>query len=361
MPFEAIVDEAQLYGAADATVPPPEELPVNDSIKGLDEWTVKIMIDPGHFSNYNQSPVYSPYWESIMTWKLSNYLQKELQALGAHADLTKQSLDEDPELNDRGFCSKGYDFFISIHSNAASYSYIDSPLALVHQDLPWTDIDDISRDMGTILGNKVAEVMQTNQKAEIWARKGTDDHDRNGVMDDEWYSVLFGSRYVGTPGILLEHSYHTNYRATIWLYNDNNLKKLAKEEAALIFKYFTEKKEHEFSMTTAVVSSVNTETSSTVVTTTTDSSQSSVKPALGDVNGDGVIDSSDASCVLEEYALISTGSQGAFGGVKMAAADINADGAVDSSDASLILEFYAFLSVGGEKADMSSWLKEKDF
>ncbi|MDE5570120.1 MAG: N-acetylmuramoyl-L-alanine amidase, partial [Ruminococcus sp.] len=211
---DVVFDDVQQYQAGNEVIPPPEELPVNDSIKDLDKRIIKIMIDPGHYSYYNQSPVYAPYWESVMTWKLSNYLQEELQAVGIHADLTKDSLDEDPSLNDRGFSSKGYDFFISIHSNAGAASYVDQPLAIIYQDLPWTTIDDTSREMGELLAVTVSDVIETNQKGITYQRKGTEDWDRNGIMDDEWYSVLFGSRYVGTPGILLEHSFHTNYRAT---------------------------------------------------------------------------------------------------------------------------------------------------
>lgn len=324
---DIIFDDVQQYQAGNEVISPSEELPVNDSIKDLDKRVIKVMIDPGHYSYYNQSPVYSPYWESVMTWKLSNYLQEELQAFGVHADLTKDSLDEDPSLNDRGFSSKGYDFFISMHSNAGAASYVDQPLAIIYQDLPWTTIDDTSREIGELLAVTVSDVMETNQKGITYQRKGTGDWDRNGIMDDEWYSVLFGSRYVGTPGILLEHSFHTNYRATLWLYDDDNLKKLAKEEATVIFKYFSEKKANEY-------------TSSVF---------------LGDVNNDSIIDASDASLVLKEYSVASTGEKSVLSDELKKAADVNSDGIIDSSDASEILGFYSFVSTGGMETDISQW------
>lgn len=351
------IEDDQMYQGK--KLPSPDKMPVNDCIKDLDPSVVKIMIDPGHFSYYNRSPVYSPYWESVMTWKLSNYLQKELTALGAHADLTKSSLDEDPTLNDRGFLSKGYDFFISVHSNAGAASYVDAPLALVYQDLPWTDIDDISKDMGKLLTAKVAEVMNTNQKGTIAQRKGTDDHDNNGVMDDEWYSVLFGSRYVGTPGILMEHSYHTNYRSTLWLYNDDNLKKLAKEEAAVIYKYFKEKKDREIPKTT-------TKKTTTTTTTTTKRTTTTLPPVVkleipekmsfGDINGDEMVDASDASLILMEYAYQSTGRGTSFYEEMKKAADVNRDRVIDSTDASKILAFFAYISTGGTESDFSKWV-----
>ena len=69
---------------------------------------------------------------------------------------------------------------------------------------------------------------------------------------------------------------------------------------------------------------------------------------LGDVNEDGKVDSSDASLVLEEYAVIQTGGAGAFTENQKKAADVNNDSKTDSSDASKILEYYAMISTGKE-------------
>ncbi len=68
---------------------------------------------------------------------------------------------------------------------------------------------------------------------------------------------------------------------------------------------------------------------------------------LGDVNGDGMVDSSDASLVLTEYSLLSTGKNGNFSESVKKLADLNKDEITDSSDASLILAYYAHVSTGG--------------
>lgn len=329
---DVTAEEYQPHQAGNEKIPKPEEIPVNESIENLSGRIIKVMIDPGHYSYYNQSPVYAPYWESVMTWKLSNYLQEELQALGVHADLTKNSLDEDPSLNDRGFSSKGYDFFISMHSNAGGSASYDHPLAIIYQDLPWTTIDDTSKEMGEILAATVTDVMETNQKGITYQRKGTGDWDRNGIADDEWYSVLFGSRYVGTPGILLEHSFHTNYRAALWLYNDDNLKRMAKEEAVAIYDYFKEKKALEYPE----------------------------PQSFGDINDDGIIDSSDASLILSEYSVLSTGEESLLSNEFKSIADINGDGVIDASDASVILEYYSYVLTGGEEKNISQWIKNTE-
>ncbi len=70
--------------------------------------------------------------------------------------------------------------------------------------------------------------------------------------------------------------------------------------------------------------------------------------ALGDVNGDKKIDSTDASMVLAEYALISTGGKPSFTASQKKSADVNRSGNIDSSDASRILAYYAELATGGK-------------
>ena len=67
---------------------------------------------------------------------------------------------------------------------------------------------------------------------------------------------------------------------------------------------------------------------------------------LGDVNVDGMVDSSDASMALAEYALIQTGGEPTFTEIQKISADVNKDYSVDSSDASLILAYYADASTG---------------
>lgn len=71
-----------------------------------------------------------------------------------------------------------------------------------------------------------------------------------------------------------------------------------------------------------------------------------VDAMLGDVNEDGMVDSSDASLVLAEYAKIQTGGAGEFTNIQYKAADVNNDNVVDSSDASKILSYYAMVSTG---------------
>jgi len=69
----------------------------------------------------------------------------------------------------------------------------------------------------------------------------------------------------------------------------------------------------------------------------------------GDVTGDGLVDSADASMILDDYAKASTSGQHLLSADKLKLSDVNGDGLTDSSDASAILDYYSYISTGGNK------------
>lgn len=64
----------------------------------------------------------------------------------------------------------------------------------------------------------------------------------------------------------------------------------------------------------------------------------------GDLNGDGMVDASDASVALSVYALLSTGGSMDISDEQFNIADVNNDGFIDSSDASAIISYYSYLA-----------------
>ncbi len=64
----------------------------------------------------------------------------------------------------------------------------------------------------------------------------------------------------------------------------------------------------------------------------------------GDVNNDSIVDSVDASLILAEYALTSTGKTGSFNASQSKCADVDRSGTVDSVDASKVLAYYSYTS-----------------
>lgn len=196
----------------------------------------KVCLDAGHYGKYNQSPVFSSYYESDMTWKLHNYLAEELKSWGIEVIKTRTSQAKDLALVSRGYKAKGCDLFISIHSNAASNSTAKYVAVINMRSNARETYDNKSQAFAKVIGPAVANVMGTTYTTYSKAYSG--DRDGNGLEDDEWYGVLQGAKLAKVPGVILEHGFHTNLAQAKWLYNEANLKKLAVAEAKAIASYF---------------------------------------------------------------------------------------------------------------------------
>lgn len=72
---------------------------------------------------------------------------------------------------------------------------------------------------------------------------------------------------------------------------------------------------------------------------------------IGDVDHSGKVDASDASFVLVEYSLLSTGGVSSWTEKEKLCGDVNGDSKIDSTDASAILVYYSINSTGGN----ASW------
>ena len=69
--------------------------------------------------------------------------------------------------------------------------------------------------------------------------------------------------------------------------------------------------------------------------------------SLGDIDGDGFIDSVDSTAILVEYAELSTTGNSTLTDEQKKVADINGDGLIDAVDATNIMQYYAYLSTNG--------------
>lgn len=187
----------------------------------------KICLDAGHVgSKYNQSPVVKTYYESAMVWSLHLKLKTQLEARGFQVVTTRANIDTDLGVYERGTASKGCDVFISLHSNACSTESVDYPVVYRAYD-NMNDVDTLALK----LAKKVGELMGTAQAGRTATRKNS--------SGGEYYGVLRGARAVGTPYyMLIEHSFHTNTKATKWLSEDANLDKLAVAEADILAEFF---------------------------------------------------------------------------------------------------------------------------
>jgi hypothetical protein len=63
--------------------------------------------------------------------------------------------------------------------------------------------------------------------------------EENPFIDgEEYFGLIRGAVEAGTVGMIIEHSFHTQTEAASWLLCDENLRTLAKAEAAVIAEYF---------------------------------------------------------------------------------------------------------------------------
>lgn len=190
---------------------------------------IKICLDAGHYGKYNRSPVVPEYYESDMNWKLHLLLKAELEKYGMEVITTRANKGKDLGLESRGKASAGCDLFLSLHSNAADNESVDYPVVYVMLD-----------GKGDVLGKSLASVIEglmgTRQAGMINTRKGN---------RGEYYGVLRGAASVGTMGMIIEHSFHTNTKSANWLMDDENLRKLATAEAQAIAYWFGAEKQDE--------------------------------------------------------------------------------------------------------------------
>ena len=196
--------------------------------------SVKICLDAGHHGKYNQSPVIPEYYESEAMWKLHLLLKHELETYGIEVVTTRSDINKDLNIVTRGEVSKGCDMFISLHSNAAGAN-ADHVELYYQVDDNCGKMDEQSAAFAKLIGDAVATTMGLELK--LYSKKSDQDRDKNGYKDD-YYGVLRGAHNVHTPGVLIEHGFHTNLQNTKWLMQESNLIKLAKAEADAIANYF---------------------------------------------------------------------------------------------------------------------------
>ena len=201
------------------------------------EEKLSIMLDAGHYGNYNRG-ANSRYWESKAVWDITEYMAEELETYeGVRIGKTRSDQTKDLAIYSRGKKAKGYDLFVSNHTNSSSSGKTDYPLVIVPYEHKFYDDNPKVKGIAKSLGNNMESIMNTNQDHRIWKKT----YEENGRTYN-WYGVIRGASAVGTPGIIIEHSFHSNLRICNWLLEQENLKEIAKEDAGIIARTYGAKK-----------------------------------------------------------------------------------------------------------------------
>lgn len=184
----------------------------------------KLLFDAGHYKDYNPSKAYPKYREGNKMWDLHLFVKSYLEkTYDVKIDTTRSSVKNDLSLYNRGYMSKGYDGFYSFHSNAVDDSTVDR--VVIIPGFNSKGIDSYSKELGNAIKNVIGI-------------KGTTQVFRKEYMNQDYYGVLRASAQAGVNNrFIIEHGFHTNYNVAKWLYNDENLKKLAQVEGDVIAKF----------------------------------------------------------------------------------------------------------------------------
>lgn len=200
---------------------------------------MKICLDAGHYGRYNQSSLNKEYFESVQMLKLTKYQKQYLEEYKDVEVIMTRTDEKDMDLFARGQKAKGCKLFLSNHSNACGSEKVDYPIVYSAYDNKGNP-----KEFGLKLSKVMQKVIGTNDAAKTGTRI-------NSAGNNEYYGVMRGARAAGlTYYYIVEHSFHTNKKATNWLVNDSNLKKLAKAEVEAIAEYFGLKKKAAATTTT---------------------------------------------------------------------------------------------------------------
>lgn len=204
------------------------------------EYVADVLVDMGHNSGYNRSPVVPSYYEGNQMWVLGNYLIEDLHKLGRTTKTTKRSRDDDPSVTARGRMAVGCKIAVSEHSNAGGLGKTDRAVGICMVDDDCGPIDDLSQELSRRLAAASSEVMVLKDAPQVYERKSGKDRDGDGKKNDDYYGFLYGAHQEGVTAVIIENGFHDHRKTAQWLLDDGNLRRLAAAHAAVIDEFLRE-------------------------------------------------------------------------------------------------------------------------
>ena len=212
----------------------------------------KIVLDPGHgkYGNpakVNGSWIVKGFYEGSNNYEAVQLLKAELEKYkDVEVIVTRQNIDADPSLEDRGKFGRDADLFYSWHSNGVDNknAYGVSSFSSVRRNGK-TLCDNIS--------NAVVEVFKACGSKSTYYRGYTQRPWSDELPMVDWYGVLRSATLENpTPAangktpidskckqaIIIEHGFHTNPAECAILANPEYLKLIVEAEAKAIAQYF---------------------------------------------------------------------------------------------------------------------------
>ena len=191
-----------------------------------------IVLDAGHGRLGNPHTTKEGFYEGTQNFVLAGFLKEELEKRGFEVLLTRNDIDDNPSLEERGTLAGKNNaiLFLSLHSNAPGsatppdiYPTIRGVCAYYSLTAP-----ELNQPLAEALVNKISEVMNTQNRG-IKTRSYPD------KPDTDYYGVIRNSVQSGCRrAMLIEHGFHTNPEASAFLQRSAKLALLAAAEAEVI-------------------------------------------------------------------------------------------------------------------------------
>lgn len=202
---------------------------------------VLVVIDPGHYPNYNRGAV-GGYFEGDKMYDLSVYEKEALESYGIDVIITR-GRSNDMGLYNRGQVAvkngKNYDevVFMSNHSNAFNGKACG---VVAYRSLYLPDSEKLGQKLIDAIVDVMKPITGVTYSRGVLTREG---------KSGDYYGVLRGSvsgatsESVATKGpvtysLLVEHGFHDHVKECTFLNNNSNLKKMANAKAKVIAEYF---------------------------------------------------------------------------------------------------------------------------
>ena len=191
-----------------------------------------IVLDAGHGKLGNPYPLMEGCFEGTRNFVLAGYLRHSLEARGFTVLLTRNRIEDDPSLEERGKLAGDNHaiLFLSLHSNAPGQMASPEAYHAVRGAETYYSLADEARnaEIARALNNAVVATMNTVDRG-IKTRSYPDQPRIN------YYGVLRHAAAYGCPtAFIIEHGFHTNPEDSAFLANEDCLKRLAEAEAEVL-------------------------------------------------------------------------------------------------------------------------------
>ena len=191
-----------------------------------------IILDPGHGQFGNPHTTREGFYEGTQNFILSTHLKNELILRGFDVKMTRESIEENPSLEERGKMAGqlGAAMFLSIHSNAPGGDPKSERYSRIRGSETYYSITNEERNsiIARALNDAVVATMRTEDRG-IKTRRYPDH------PDWDYYGVIRAAAQSGcTAAFLIEHGFHTNPEDSAFLQDEACLRALAVAEADVI-------------------------------------------------------------------------------------------------------------------------------